>query len=117
MMDALYIGAEFSHDEAEGWVRSCAEQSGWASPDAERLAKCVADSADAVSSRAYCSRDRGPVYVKLEVLADAAILELHHEGAIGDKPCDCAAAQVATERKSSNWMDAQLRTHRLRIER
>lgn len=117
MIDARFIGADFSHQDASGWVFDCAAKCGWTDADAERLAKCVADSTDAVSSRAYLKTDRGPVYVKLEVQSDAAILELHHEGAIGDRPCDCAAAQVASERLSSNWADAQLRTHRLRIER
>ena len=55
--------------------------------------------------------------MKIDVEDEAATLELHHEGALGDRPCDCTAAKVASERKSMNWRDAQLRTHRLKIER
>ena len=117
MTDTCFLPAQFDGATATNWVQGCAERSGWTTAEAERLATCVSESARAVSERAYRLSDTGPVFVKLDVEADAAIIEMHHEGALGDKPCDCAAAQVATERKSSNWLDAQLRTHRLRIER
>lgn len=117
MTDALFLSDAASREDASEWVVSCAARSGWEPVEAERLATCVADSAKAVSERAYRLRERGPVFVKLDIRDDAAILELHHEGALGDRPCDCAAAQVATERESTNWKDAQLRTHRLRIAR
>ncbi len=117
MTDTCFLSGEFDGDTASNWVQGCAERQGWSAREAERLACCVSESARAVSERAYRLSQTGPVFVKLDVEDDAAILEMHHEGALGDKPCDCAAAQVATERKSSDWRDAQLRTHRLRIER
>lgn len=117
MSDCRFLPESFDSDEAISWVAQCATSSGWTSEEAERLAHCVSDSALAVSERAYRLRERGPVFVKLDVGATEATLELHHEGAIGDKPCDCAAAQKATSRQSSVWLDGQLRTHQLRIAR
>jgi hypothetical protein len=117
MSDTCFLSGDFDGNSANAWVQGCATRSGWSEAEARRLASCVADSARAVSERAYCLSDTGPVFVKLDVNADDAILEMHHEGALGDKPCDCAASKVASERKSTDWRDAQLRTHRLRIER
>ena len=117
MTDTCYLNERFDTNAASAWVTSCATRSGWKADEAERLATCVSESARAVSERAYCLNERGPVFLKLDVNDDAAILELHHEGALGDKPCDCAAAKVASERRSSNWQDAQLRTHSLTIAR
>lgn len=117
MNDCRFLSESFDKIDAASWVEDCALSSGWTSDEATRLAVCVAESANAVSRRAYQLRKRGPVFVKLDIADDEALLELHHEGAIGDKPCDCAAAKVATDRKSSVWLDAQLRTHRLTIAR
>ncbi len=117
MIDTCFLQQHFSDENATNWAQGCAERSGWDAAEATRLATCVTASARAVAERAYRLRDQGPVFVKLNISDDAAILELFHEGALGDKPCDCAASQVATERKSSNWLDAQLRSHRMRIER
>ncbi len=117
MRDCRFLPETFNSDDAASWVAQCAKSSGWTSEEADRLAYCVSDSAFAVSERAYRLRERGPVFVKLEVGTTEAMLELHHEGAIGDKPCDCAAAKKATSRKSSVWLDGQLRTHQLRIAR
>lgn len=117
MNDCRFLPESFDSDDAISWVTECATSSGWTAEEAERLAACVSDSAVAVSERAYQLRSRGPVFLKLDVGTTEATLELHHEGAIGDKPCDCAAAKVATSRKSSVWLDGQLRTHRLSIAR
>lgn len=117
MNDCRFLPESFDSADAVSWVADCATSSGWTAEEAERLAKCVSDSALSVSERAYALRERGPVFVKLDVGATEATLELHHEGTIGDKPCDCAAAKIATERKSSVWLDGQLRTHQLRIAR
>ncbi len=117
MNDCRFFSESFSSDEAITWVADCATSSGWTSEEAKRLADCVSDSALAVSERAYQLQARGPVFVKLDVNSTEATLELHHEGAIGDKPCDCAAAKSAISRKSSVWLDGQLRTHKLRIAR
>ena len=117
MIEARYLGEDAARDTTSEWVYKCAFRSGWDETDSERLAKCVADSADAVSSAAYCKSERGPVFVKLDVRDDAAILELHHEGALGERPCDCVAAKAASEHLTSVWADAQLRMHRLKIKR
>ena len=117
MSDCRFLPESFDSDEAASWVAECATSSGWTTEEATRLAHCVRDSAVAVSERAYQLRERGPVFVKLDVGTTEATLELHHEGAIGEKPCDCAATKVATSRKSSVWLDGQLRTHQLRIAR
>jgi len=117
MNDCRFLPESFDSADAVSWVADCATSSGWTDEEAQRLADCVGDSALAVSERAYHLRSRGPVFVKLDVNATEATLELHHEGAIGDKPCDCAAAKSATSRKSSVWLDGQLRTHKLRIAR
>ncbi len=117
MNDCRFLPESFDSSDAISWVTECATSSGWTPEEARRLAHCVGDSAVAVSERAYRLSDRGPVFVKLDVGAHEATLELHHEGAIGEKPCDCAAAKVATSRKSSVWPDGQLRTHKLNIAR
>ena len=117
MIDTRYLPERFDADDATDWVEACAVQSGWSAEEAERLAEYVSESARTVSERAYRLSELGPVFVKIEVEDEAATLELHHEGALGDRPCDCTAAKVASERKSMNWRDAQLRTHRLKIER
>ena len=117
MIETRYLPERFDAGDATEWVERCAVRSGWSSDEAERLAACVSESASAVSERAYRLSERGPVFVKLDVDEETATLELHHEGALGDKPCDCAASRAASERKSMNWQDAQLRTHRLRIAR
>ncbi len=117
MRDSRFLTESFDADEAATWVAQCATSSGWTSEEAQRLAHCVSDSALAVSQRAYRLRERGPVFVKLDVSSTEATLELHHEGAIGEKPCDCAAAKSATSRQSSVWLDGQIRTHQLRIAR
>ena len=117
MTDTRFLTERFDADAASSWVQDCAARSGWSTEEAERLATCVSESARAVSERAYCLNAQGPVFVKLDVMADTATLELHHEGALGDRPCDCAAAKAASEQVSTNWKDAQLRTHRLKIAR
>lgn len=117
MNDCRFLPESFDADDAASWVADCATSSGWTAEEAERLAQCVSDSAVAVSERAYRLRKRGPVFVKLDVGSTEATLELHHEGSIGDSPCDCAASRIASERKSSVWLDGQLRTHQLRIAR
>lgn len=117
MNDCRYLPPDFDRTEALSWVVFCATSAGWSGEEADRLAHCVTDSAVAVSQRAYALSKQGPVFVKLSIEDDDAHLELSHEGAVGDKPCDCAAAKAAVERRSSNWLDGQLRTHRLRIER
>lgn len=117
MNDCRFLPESFDSADAVSWVADCATSSGWTPEEAQRLAECVSDSAVAVAERAYQLRERGPVFVKLDVSTTEATLELHHEGAIGDKPCDCAAAKVATSRKSSVWLDGQLRTHKLSIAR
>ena len=117
MDNCRYLPECFNPQETQSWVSDCATSSGWTAEEALRLAHCVSDSALAVSKRAYQLRNQGPVFIKLDVNATEATLELHHEGAIGDKPCDCAAAKAATSRKSSVWLDGQLRTHKLRIAR
>jgi len=117
MTNTRFLGGRFVLETTTSWVEGCAAKAGWSADEANRLATCVTESARAVSERAYHVNTSGPVYVKLDLDADAAMLELHHEGSVGDKPCDCAAAKVAVERISTNWTDAQLRTHRMRIER
>jgi len=117
MKDCRFLPDSFSADDAGNWVSGCATQSGWTPDEAARLAKCVGESAVAVSERAYQLSERGPVFVKLDICEAEAVLEFHHEGSIGDKPCDCAAAKVATSRVSTVWLDGQLRTHQLRIAR
>lgn len=117
MSDCRFLPERFDKTDAASWVADCATLSGWTDDEAERLARCVTDSATAVSERAYQLRENGPVFVKLDICDTEATLELHHEGAIGDKPCDCAAAKAASERRSSVWLDGQIRTHRLRIPR
>ncbi len=117
MTDTCYLHERFDAEAASAWVEDCAARSGWNADEAGRLATCVSESARAVSERAYCLSEQGPVFLKLDISADIATLEMHHEGSLGDKPCDCPAAQVASERKSSNWRDAQLRMHRLKIAR
>lgn len=117
MIDCRFLSAQFDAHDTASWVTDCAVSSGWSDIEAERLAHCVTESATAVSERAYQLHERGPVFVKLDICEDEAQLELHHEGAIGDKPCDCAAAKAASERRSTVWLDGQLRTHRLRIAR
>lgn len=117
MTDTCYLHERFDADAASAWVTDCAARSGWNADEAERLANCVSESARAVSERAYRLNSQGPVFLKLDVTEQDATLEMHHEGALGDKPCDCAAAKAASERISTNWTDAQLRTHRLKIAR
>ncbi len=117
MQDSRFLGETFETDDAISWVAECALSSGWSEDEAHRLAQCVGDSAVAVSSEAYCLSERGPVFLKVDIGTSEAMLEIHHEGAIGDRPCDCAAAKVAKTRRSSVWLDAQLRTHRLCIAR
>lgn len=117
MIDTCFLSERFDEANAIAWAQDCATKSGWTPTEAERLASCVTQSARTVSEKAYSLNSAGPVFVKLDISGDAAVLELHHEGALGDRPCECAASQVASERQSSNWTDAQLRTHRLRIER
>ena len=117
MTHTRFLSEQFDPKSASLWVEGCAASAGWSADEADRLASCVTESARAVSERAYHLNATGPVYVKLDLDAKAAMLELHHEGAVGDKPCDCAAAQVASERVSTNWTDAQLRTHRMKIDR
>lgn len=117
MGDCRYLPENFEASDAVDWVAECARKSGWTGHEAERLAHCVGESAMSVSKRAYQLHDRGPVFLKLDIDATEAVLELHHEGSIGDKPCDCAAARTASHRKSTVWLDGQLRTHRLRIAR
>ncbi len=117
MTHTRFLPERFDQETAAEWVASCATTAGWSKAEAGRLASCVTESACSVSGRAYRMNANGPVFVTLDLDADAATLELHHEGAVGDKPCDCAASQVASERVSTNWTDAQLRTHRLKIAR
>ncbi len=117
MSHTRFLSEQFCSDSASKWVETCATGAGWNAAEAGRLASCIAQSARAVSERAYHLNATGPVYLKLDLCADTATLELHHEGALGDRPCDCAAAQMASERISTNWTDAQLRTHRLTIDR
>jgi anti-sigma regulatory factor (Ser/Thr protein kinase) len=117
MTDTCFLPERFDDAQTSSWVHGCATRSGWNAEEADRLAACVSESARAVSERAYAACETGPVFVRLDMADDAATLEMHHEGALGDKPCDCAAARIATERRSSNWTDAQLRTHKLRIAR
>jgi hypothetical protein len=117
MQDSRFLSEAFETGDAVSWVKECALSSGWSADEASRLAQCVGDSAATVSSQAYCLSERGPVFVKLDISTSEALLELHHEGAIGDRPCECAAAEAATSRRSSVWLDAQLRTHRLCIAR
>ena len=117
MNDCRFLPESFTSADAASWVAACATSAGWTTDEAERLAHCVGESALAVSERAYQLRERGPVFVKLDVGTTEATLELHHEGSIGDKPCDCAATKAATSRKSTVWLDGQLRTHQLRIAR
>jgi len=117
MTHTRFLSERFDSAMASTWVAGCAALSGWSDEEAERLASCVAESAQAVSERAYRLRDTGPVFVKLDFDSENATLEMHHEGALGDKPCDCAASRIASDRVSSNWTDAQLRTHRMTIAR
>lgn len=117
MSHTRFLSQGFDPNSASTWVEKCATSAGWSDDEAGRLASCVAESAQTVSKQAYHMNASGPVFMKLDLNADNATLELHHEGALGDKPCDCAAAKVASELVSTNWKDAQLRTHRLTIAR
>lgn len=117
MQDSRFLSEAFETDDTVSWVEECALSSGWSEEEASRLAHCVGDSAATVSSEAYGLAERGPVFVKLDIGTSEATLELHHEGAIGDRPCECAAAKLAKSRRSSVWLDGQLRTHRLCINR
>jgi|GEM_PF-1932898 len=112
-----FLSDRFDGNSASTWVERCATSAGWSTDEAGRLAACIADSAKTVSERAYKLKSRGPVFLKLDMTQDMAVIEMHHEGALGDQPCDCPAAKVASKRVSSNWIDAQLRTHSLTIER
>lgn len=117
MTHTRFLSERFDPAIASVWIADCAALSGWTEDEAERLGSCVAESAQAVSERAYCLRETGPVFLKLDFDSENATIEMHHEGALGDRPCDCAAAQRASKRVSTNWTDAQLRTHRLTIAR
>jgi len=117
MTHTRFLSERFDPATASVWIADCAARSGWSDAEAQRLASCIAESAMTVSERAYCLRDTGPVFLKLEFDSENATIEMHHEGALGDRPCDCAASQIASERVSTNWTDAQLRTHRLTIAR
>lgn len=117
MLDSRFFEADFDGQDAERWVTDCAIGSGWSRIEADRLARAVSESAAAVSRKAYRLKNAGPVFVRLDIAEGEARLELHHEGALGDRPCECKATQAAKAMISSDWCDAQLRTHALTIAR
>jgi len=117
MTHTCFLPERFDPKTASDWVGECAADAGWNAEEADRLAACISQSAQAVSERAYHLNANGPVFLKLDLDSQTATLEVHHEGALGDKPCDCPASQVASERVSTNWTDGQLRTHRMIIDR
>jgi len=62
---------------------------------------------------------KGNGAVAVEPLSDEGVVPQQHTGSTGKLKLwqASAAAQTATSRKSSVWLDGQLRTHQLRIAR